>query len=58
MDIRSLQNFAHVTTAMLSWHVQNFVVITSLQFDEGNESVIGKKNPGWDGFEFAIWNGC
>ena len=25
----SLQNFAHVTTAMLSWHVQNFVVIWS-----------------------------
>ena len=27
-----LQNFAHVTTAQLSWHVQNFVVTTLLQF--------------------------
>ena len=25
--IESLQIFAHATTAQLSWHVQNFVVI-------------------------------
>ena len=26
-------NFAHVTTAMLSWHVQNFLAITVLEFE-------------------------
>ena len=28
---RSLQHFAHAMTSVLSWHVQNFVVITDLQ---------------------------
>ena len=28
---QSQQNFAHATTAMLSWHVQNFVVIKLLK---------------------------
>ena len=27
MAIKSLQNIAHATTALLSWHVQNFVAI-------------------------------
>ena len=31
--MRSQQNFAHATTAVLSWHVQNFVVISSLEFE-------------------------
>ena len=29
----SLQNFAHVTTAVLSWHVQKFVVIGCLEIE-------------------------
>ena len=28
LAITSLQNFPHAMTAQLSWHVQNFVVIT------------------------------
>ena len=32
LAIRSLQFFAHATAAQLSCHMQNFVVITSLQF--------------------------
>ena len=32
LAIRSLQSFAHATTAVLSWHVQNFVVISSSEF--------------------------
>ena len=31
--IRSSQTFAYAMTAQLSWYVQTFVVITSLQFD-------------------------
>ena len=33
LTIRSLQFFAHARTAQLSWHVQNFVVITELEFE-------------------------
>ena len=33
LGIRSLQNFAHAMTAVLSWHVQNFVVMTLLGFE-------------------------
>ena len=33
-DITSLQNFAHVMTAQLSWHVQNSVVILVLEWKQ------------------------
>ena len=39
----SLQYFAHAMTAWLSWHVQNFVVITSFEF-------------GWEETEISIKN--
>ena len=52
--IRSLQDFACVTTAMLLWHVQNFVVICALKF------VLNKTNSCCK-FEFWVknhkWNG-
>ena len=37
--IRS-ENFAHATTAVLSWHVQNFVVITPLHFASEQYNII------------------
>ena len=38
MDKRLLQIFVHVTTAVLSWHVDNFVEITPIIFGrEQNE---------------------
>ena len=41
LTIRSLQISAHATTAMLLWHVQNFVVINLLDFEwEQNEMSI------------------
>ena len=46
LTIRSQQIFAHVTTAQLSWHVQNFVAITVLASRwEWNEISI----------EFELW---
>ena len=30
----SQQNFAHVTTVKLSWHVQNFVVISWICYEQ------------------------
>ena len=37
MAIISLHNFAHATRAQLSWHVQNFVVITSVPVREQSQ---------------------
>ena len=38
LAIRLLQNFTHVMTAQLSWHVQNLVVITVFEIElERNE---------------------
>ena len=43
----SLQNFAHATTAQLSCHVQNFIVITSTHFGWENEISIEKSFLKW-----------
>ena len=40
--IRSLQNFAHAMTAVLSWHVQNFVAITLLVFEWNQNEIFIK----------------
>ena len=54
LAIRSLQNFAHAMTAVLSWHVQNFVLINSPNYDEGklkfpsNRKSCVKCPTGWD----------
>ena len=44
LGIRTPQSFAHVTTAQLSWHVQNFVSITWLSYWwEQNRSFVESK---------------
>ena len=42
---RSQRNFAHVTTVTLSWHVQNFVVISRVHFKPEHCKF-------WSNFEF------
>ena len=53
-DKKSLRNFAHITTAQISYHVQSFIVITSLhlvwqQNDISIEYELRWKNCLWNG---------
>ena len=50
----SLQNFAHTMTAQLSCHVQNFIVITLLQF-EWEQNEISMEFESW--WKNHSWNG-
>ena len=44
MAIKLQQIFAHATATVLSWHVQNFVAITSLNFGGEQKEVTDAKN--------------
>ena len=59
--IVSLHNFAHVMTAQLSWHVQRFVVINTLQFGLKQNDISVKfelrvKSTYWNGPYLVLWS--
>ena len=53
--IQSVHNFAHATTAELSWHVQNCERIGPSFFSEGQ--VVFIQDLDWELMN-RLWNGC